>query len=109
MVGCPVGSIHRQNSLEIVIENWCIGCGLCARQCPYDNIAIHEFDVERKNIETGKMETVTAKKATVCDLCSAHSEPSCVYACPHDAAKRVDPKDFFSIESLKLSLTQLPK
>src|SRR5436190_7188783 len=109
MVGCPVGSIHRQNSLEIVIENWCIGCGLCARQCPYDNIAIHEFNVERKNVESGEMETVTAKKATVCDLCSAHSEPSCVYACPHDAAKRVDPKDFFSIESLKLSLTQLPK
>jgi hypothetical protein len=23
-------------------------------------------------------------------------EPSCVYACPHDAAHRVDPKTFFS-------------
>jgi hypothetical protein len=23
-------------------------------------------------------------------------EPSCVYACPHDAAHRVDPKTFFA-------------
>ena len=100
MVGCPVGSIHRQKSLEIVIENWCIGCGLCARQCPYDNIAMHEFSVERKNHESGQMETVMAKKATVCDLCYEHSEPSCVYACPHDAAHRVDPQKFFAIESI---------
>src|ERR1700720_1290622 len=28
MVGCPVGSIRRRNSLEIIIEDWCIGCGL---------------------------------------------------------------------------------
>jgi len=109
MVGCPVGSIHRQHSLEIVIENWCIGCGLCARQCPYDNIAIHEFTVERKNLETGEMETVQAKKATVCDLCAAHEDPSCVYACPHDAAQRVDPQKFFSLEALSSSLYNMEK
>jgi len=26
MVGCPVGSIRREDSLEIKIESWCIGC-----------------------------------------------------------------------------------
>ena len=31
MVGCPVGSIRRRNSLEVIIEDWCIGCGLCAK------------------------------------------------------------------------------
>jgi Fe-S-cluster-containing hydrogenase component 2 len=38
---------------------------------------------------------VTASKANTCDLCTQLSTPSCVYACPHDAAKRVDPQRFF--------------
>jgi Fe-S-cluster-containing hydrogenase component 2 len=36
------------------------------------------------------------QKATSCDLCTHLSEPSCVYACPHDAAHRVDPRKFFA-------------
>ena len=47
MVGCPVGSIRRRGSLEIIIEDWCIGCGLCARNCPYGNINMHPFDGRR--------------------------------------------------------------
>ena len=38
----------------------------------------------------------TKKKATGCDLCMEHEEPSCVYACPHDAAHRVEPLAFFA-------------
>src|SRR2546421_9362620 len=45
MVGCPVGSIRRRNSLEVIIEDWCIGCGLCAQNCPYGNINLHPFEV----------------------------------------------------------------
>ena len=45
MVGCPVGSIRRRDSLEIIIEDWCIGCGLCAKNCPYGNINLHPFEV----------------------------------------------------------------
>ena len=45
MVGCPVGSIRRRNSLEVIIEDWCIGCGLCAENCPYGNINLHPFNV----------------------------------------------------------------
>ncbi len=45
MVGCPVGSIRRRNSLEVIIEDWCIGCGLCAENCPYGNINMHPFNV----------------------------------------------------------------
>jgi Fe-S-cluster-containing hydrogenase component 2 len=36
------------------------------------------------------------RKATGCDLCMEHEEPSCVYACPHDAAHRVEPLTFFA-------------
>ena len=35
------------------------------------------------------------QKAITCDLCAGLKEPSCVYACPHEAALRVDPRAFF--------------
>jgi CRP-like cAMP-binding protein/Fe-S-cluster-containing hydrogenase component 2 len=84
MVGCPVGSIRRRQSREIVIEDWCIGCGLCAENCPYGNInMVEQYDKTRK---------ADVRKATTCDLCTSlgpSHEPSCVYACPHDAAHRM--------------------
>src|SRR5262249_18050987 len=84
MVGCPVGSIRRRQSSEIHIENWCIGCGLCANNCPYGNINMVE--------QYHKSKKARVRKATTCDLCTnlgPNAEPSCVYACPHDAAHRM--------------------
>jgi CRP-like cAMP-binding protein/Fe-S-cluster-containing dehydrogenase component len=96
MVGCPVGAIRRRNSLEVIIEDWCIGCGLCARNCPYGNINLHPFDVMVEDLERpGRKKAAVQQKATSCDLCTHLREPSCVYACPHDAAHRVDPRKFF--------------
>jgi CRP-like cAMP-binding protein/Fe-S-cluster-containing dehydrogenase component len=97
MVGCPVGSIRRRNSLEVIIEDWCIGCGLCARNCPYGNINLHPFEVMTEDLEhVGRKKASVKQKATSCDLCTHLKEPSCVYACPHDAAHRVDPRAFFA-------------
>ncbi len=97
MVGCPVGSIRRRNSLEVIIEDWCIGCGLCARNCPYGNINLHPFEVMSDDPEhAGRQKATIKQKATSCDLCTHLEEPSCVYACPHDAAHRVDPRKFFA-------------
>ena len=96
MVGCPVGSIRRRNSLEVIVEDWCIGCGLCARNCPYGNINLHPFEVLSDDPQNpGCKKALIKQKATSCDLCTHLKEPSCVYACPHDAAHRVDPKAFF--------------
>ena len=108
MVGCPVGSIRRKESLEIVIEDWCIGCGLCAKNCPYGNINMHPFPAA-DSTDGGEPRTAeaapparraevgrTREKAITCDLCSHLTEPSCVTACPHDAAIRVDPREFFA-------------
>ena len=104
MIGCPVGSIVRGSDGEIVIKNWCIGCQLCADQCPYGAIQMNliaelrqfsdppaaseaatplDIDVETKKVEL---------RAVVCDLCSTlpSKEPACVYHCPHDAAMRID-------------------
>jgi CRP-like cAMP-binding protein/Fe-S-cluster-containing hydrogenase component 2 len=108
MTQCPVGSIRRKENLEIIIEDWCIGCSKCAELCPYGNINMHPLEVvkeirtEVKSNKEGVPPTVkiekkktTAFKANTCDLCTQLSTPSCVYACPHDAAKRVDPQRFF--------------
>ncbi|HVT87563.1 MAG TPA: cyclic nucleotide-binding domain-containing protein [Tepidisphaeraceae bacterium] len=46
MIGCPVGSIGRSDTREIFIEDWCIGCDLCAQNCPYGNINMHPFEVD---------------------------------------------------------------
>jgi Fe-S-cluster-containing hydrogenase component 2 len=92
MIGCPVGSIRRQSSLEVIIEDWCIGCGLCAKNCPYGNINLHPIEVlENDPTVPSRQAAVVKHKATSCDLCRDHEEPSCVYACPHDAAHRLDP------------------
>jgi CRP-like cAMP-binding protein/Fe-S-cluster-containing hydrogenase component 2 len=103
MVGCPVGAIRRRNTLEVIIEDWCIGCGVCANGCPYGNINIQEFVVEGSQQaiqEAGLAQQQLKKahvirKATSCNLCHDHPEPSCVYSCPHDAAHRVTPTKFF--------------
>jgi CRP-like cAMP-binding protein/Fe-S-cluster-containing dehydrogenase component len=88
MVGCPVGSIRRRNSREIIIEDWCIGCGKCAENCPYGNINMHTVGSKGEGLRRADVQ-----KATTCDLCtSLDGQPSCVYACPHDAAFRMSGK-----------------
>jgi len=97
MIGCPVGSIRRKNSLEVIIEDWCIGCGRCAEQCPYGNLNMHSFKVTAEDgTQAGRKKAVVRLKATGCDLCTELKEPSCVYACPHGAAMRVEPREFFA-------------
>ncbi len=103
MVGCPVGSIRRRDSREIIIEDWCIGCGKCAENCPYGNINMHPFPTDEKAPDpdnSGRMLAVVRQKATTCDLChdlGPKAEPSCVYACPHDAAHRMTGSDLFNL------------
>ncbi len=91
MEGCPVDAIHREgNHLEVVIENHCIGCGLCERNCPYG--AIHMVPRGTANpaaaeIPGGNPNVTAARRAVNCDLCNG-DEPYCVQACPHEAAYR---------------------
>ncbi len=102
LVGCPVDAIHRSGDTnEISISDFCIGCGLCATNCPYGNINMHEFPKMEADPKTGrelpvfqivegKKKEVIQMRATTCDLCvSLDGRPSCVYACPHNAAFRM--------------------
>jgi CRP-like cAMP-binding protein len=98
LVGCPVDAIHRRarenhpGAVEIVIEDHCIGCGLCSTNCPYGNISMHEV---------GHRADGGRRVATTCDLCrdlvGPGDDPSCVYACPHNAAFRMSGKELLAI------------
>ena len=93
MIGCPTGSIMRDQETGVVQihESICVGCGTCASACPYDNIRMAEvFDHQGRPYRdmTTDMPIV---KATKCDMCSKlPSGPACVAACPHDALIRID-------------------
>ena len=87
MTGCPVDAIHRGKHMQIVIEDHCIGCGLCAANCPYGSIFIEPN-------ERHAPDQPAQMKAVNCDLCDSHDKrstpnPSCVSSCPHDAAHRM--------------------
>jgi Fe-S-cluster-containing hydrogenase component 2 len=92
LVGCPVDAIHRKpanpkrpgaQSLAIVIEDYCIGCSLCSKNCPYGSIHMHR-------LPEGQRKAVKKQEATNCDLCeSLDGNPRCVHNCPHDAAMRM--------------------
>jgi Fe-S-cluster-containing hydrogenase component 2 len=106
MIGCPVDAIHRGKHQQIVIEDHCIGCGLCARNCPYDNISMQPNSLDLMEAEDperpGQTRQVARAKAATCDLCDADGQeerlaPRCVYACPHDAANRMTGEDLLRI------------
>ncbi len=112
MVGCPVNSIRRRVSREIIIEDWCIGCGKCAENCPYGNINMHPFPTGEKVEDPnhpGRRIPVVQSKATTCDLCrEVGGQPSCVYACPHDAAHRMSGKQLARIVGIDLPIVSQP-
>jgi len=98
LVGCPVNSIFREGSKEIVIEDHCIGCGQCASNCPYGNITMYGKETGFRTEGDLKI-PIIRQKATTCDQCSSiGGTPRCVHSCPHDAAFRM------SGEQLKISV-----
>lgn len=93
LVGCPTGAIHRTGVGQVVAvdESICIGCGSCARACPYDAIVMHETggtwpdDMIPEGLR-GKDRQVASK----CDLCYTRpGGPACVEACPNGCAYRI--------------------
>ncbi|MDB5311774.1 MAG: hypothetical protein JWO38_5976 [Gemmataceae bacterium] len=96
MEGCPVDAIHRRGAhLEVIIENHCIGCGLCEKNCPYGAIQMVPRAATRgAGLALGAEAPLIAapRRAANCDLCNG-DEPFCVQACPHEAAFRLTGPD----------------
>ena len=121
MADCPPNAIKRGPDGEVVIDETCIGCGNCQRNCPYGVIRMDAKPPRkpglltwllfgagpgpgeasyswRKNKAAG---TEQAKLAIKCDMCSGIAGgPACVRACPTGAAIRVSPEKFLSFTKL---------
>lgn len=93
MIGCPTGAIARDESTGTIAihESICVGCGVCAAACPYDNIRMAEIVDSKGRPYIDESSDRPIRKATKCDLCAGlPSGPACVQACPHDALVRID-------------------
>ncbi len=108
MIGCPVDAIFRGKHGQIVIADHCIGCGLCAQNCPYGNISMQENLRELIAVadlsHPGGTRMIPQRKASTCDLCDRDGReltplPRCVLACPHDAAHRMTGAEFLKAVS----------
>ncbi|TCM19662.1 Fe-S-cluster-containing dehydrogenase component [Novosphingobium sp. PhB165] len=121
MADCPPNAIRRGPDGEVFIDETCIGCGNCQRNCPYGVIRMDAVPPKKPSLlswmflgkgpgpgepgkdwrkkHAGKVEQ--PKKAIKCDMCAGiDGGPSCVRACPTGAAIRVSPEAFLTVARL---------
>jgi CRP-like cAMP-binding protein/thioredoxin reductase/Pyruvate/2-oxoacid:ferredoxin oxidoreductase delta subunit len=111
MKECPPDAIHRTAEGEVFINDTCIGCGNCERNCPYGVIQLAPVDPKRERpsliswlffgagsepgLEPKAKGKDIPKKAVKCDMCKdLAGGAACVRACPTGAAIRVSPEQF---------------
>jgi CRP-like cAMP-binding protein/thioredoxin reductase len=111
MKECPPDAIHRAANGEVYIENTCIGCGNCERNCPYGVIQMGAESTAQPSLWRWMLfgqglapgaeqhaEGEVIKKAVKCDMCRDRpAGPACVQACPTGAALRLGPEEFFAV------------
>jgi cGMP-dependent protein kinase 2 len=121
MIDCPPNAIHRGPDGEVFIDDSCIGCGNCQRNCPYGVIRMDKVPPKKPSLlawlffgagpgpgEPSKkwvaerVSPETPKRAIKCDMCSGiKGGPACVRACPTGAAIRVSPEEFLTVARLE--------
>ncbi len=121
MADCPPNAIHRGPDGEVFIDETCIGCGNCQRNCPYGVIRMEKVPPKKppllawllaglgpgpgeppKKWTEKRVSAETPKKAVKCDMCSGIAGgPACVRACPTGAAIRVAPEEFLTVARLE--------
>ena len=110
MKDCPPDAIHRNPNGEVFIQDTCIGCGNCQKNCPYGVIQLAPAQARMRpslwawlltglTTEPGRQQVKAQKDeqkvAVKCDMCKELSGgPACVRACPTGAAIRVSPERF---------------
>jgi len=114
MKDCPPDAIHRSAGGEVFIDDTCIGCGNCERNCPYGVIQLAPIDPRRERpslvswlmfglgpepgLEPRRKSKDIPKKAVKCDMCrDLPGGAACVRACPTGAAIRVSPDEFLNL------------
>jgi cGMP-dependent protein kinase 2 len=123
MADCPPNAIHRGPDGEVFIDDTCIGCGNCQRNCPYGVIRMESEPPPRPGLlswlllglgpgpgepskkwsyKNADPKIEKPKKAIKCDMCSGiEGGPACVRACPTGAAIRVSPERFLTVSRLE--------
>jgi Fe-S-cluster-containing hydrogenase component 2/CRP-like cAMP-binding protein/thioredoxin reductase len=123
MADCPPNAIHRGPDGEVFIDDTCIGCGNCQRNCPYGVIRMEAEPPKKPGLlswmllglgpgpgepsrkwsyKNADPHVEKAKKAIKCDMCSGiEGGPACVRACPTGAAIRVSPERFLTVARLE--------
>lgn len=114
MADCPPDAIHRAPNGEVFIDESCIGCGNCERNCPYDVIQLAAVPPAKPGLfswlffgagpgpgQDKSAKGEGSKRAVKCDMCKDISGgAACVRACPTGAAIRVSPGEFLNIATL---------
>ena len=130
MADCPPNAIHRGPDGEVFIDDTCIGCGNCQRNCPYGVIRMEKVPPKKPPLLSWLLfgagpgpgeppykwskkhtrytgdpaidQALDRKKAIKCDMCAGiDGGPSCVRACPTGAAIRVAPDEFLTVARLE--------
>ncbi len=113
MKDCPPDAIHRSPNGEVFVNDSCIGCGNCEKNCPYGVIQLAPVDPARRRpslwswlvlglgtepgMEPKPKGKDIPKKAVKCDMCKdLKGGAACVRACPTGAAIRVSPDQFLA-------------
>lgn len=115
MKDCPPDAIHRATNGEVFIDDTCIGCGNCEKNCPYGVIHMGVEDPHPAPLwswlltglgaEPGVEQDIHAatsrsKVAVKCDMCkNLDGGPACVRACPTGAALRASPEQLMELVS----------
>ena len=112
MKDCPPDAIRRAPNGEVYLQESCMGCGNCERNCPYGVIqmasgkekapGLLSWLLTGKGPAPGKRQPLadgsSEKKAVKCDMCKDFSGgPACIRACPTGAAIRMSPSDFVTL------------
>ncbi len=110
MKDCPPDAIRRAADGEVYIQDNCIGCGNCERNCPYGVIRMAPEAPKKPGLLAwllfgagpgpgdssaagGNAKNGSGKKAVKCDMCKdLKGGPACVRACPTGAAIRISPE-----------------
>ena len=124
MGDCPPDAIRRAPDGEVFINESCIGCGNCQRNCPYGVIQMERVPPKKPgllqwllfgagpgpgqpskswvNKVSSEEEKTGMKVAVKCDMCKGiKGGPACVRACPTGAAIRVSPEQYLNVAQRK--------